>query len=517
MEWIGADHMKVARQAFDDSVAVARQSVSHPSPLAVGARVSSLARSNGFLLLEANLRVLEHYTRMVPLGRRATRASTLFALATDLISGYTLLDQRSRISKSLVGPEDWAWQHTRSAYRLRDTAAALGGTLIKAGQFASTRPDILPSAYIRILSTLQDHVRAQPWTVMRRAIRRELGRDPEDIFRWIDKRPLASASIAQVHRAVLYDGRQVAVKIQYPGIGELIKSDLNILRPLVAGIARIAENVQLQPILDHLEQTLPLELDFGREARVMTGLRGALQHRKDVVIPGVIWELSTSRLLTMDFVEGIKITNRTALLEAGLHPHEVAQLLNDVYAEQMLRLGWLHADPHPGNLLVRAGPEGPELILLDHGLTLQLSPALVGALREIVRALHEGDLDSLADALRRAGMPLDAQVDLETLLQIVGVLLLDQSVENDEDHQGAEPAAKNAVEIGQSLGRGLGYIPADLILVGRALGLLDGVTKQLDPDLQALEIISGYVAPDTSSLSPPYPAASEDNAPTGLA
>jgi ubiquinone biosynthesis protein len=219
----------------------------------------------------------------------------------------------------------------------------------------------------------------------------------------------------------------------------------------------------------------------------------------------------------MDFVEGIKITNRAGLLEAGLDPHEVAQLLNDVYAEQMLRLGWLHADPHPGNLLVRAGPKGPELVLLDHGLTLQLSPALVGALREMVRALHEGDLDSLADALRRAGMPLDAQVDFQTLLQIVGVLLLDQSVE-DQDHQGGEHSApKNAVEIGQSLGRGLGYIPADLILVGRALGLLDGVTKQLDPDLHALEIISGYVAPDTTLSSPPDPAASEDNAPTSLA
>jgi ubiquinone biosynthesis protein len=356
---------------------------------------------------------------------------------------------------------------------------------------------------------------------MRRAIRRELGREPEEVFRWIDRRPLASASIAQVHRAVLYDGRQVAVKVQYPGIGELIKSDLKILGPLVTGIARIAENVQLKPILDHLEQTLPLELDFGREARVMTGLRGALEHRMDVVIPDVIWELSTPRLLTMDFVEGIKITNRAAIVEAGLDPHEVAQLLNDVYAEQMLRLGWLHADPHPGNLLVRAGPKGPELVLLDHGLTLQLSPALVGALREMVRALHEGDLASLAEALRRAGMPLDAQVDLETLLQIVGVLLLDQSVvEEDGDRQGAEHAgAKNAVEIGQSLGRGLGYIPADLILVGRALGLLDGVTKQLDPDLQALEIISGYVAPDTSSSSPhPSPSpASEDNTPIGLA
>ena len=264
----------------------------------------------------------------------------------------------------------------------------------------------------------------------------------------------------------------------------------------------------MQPILDHLEQTLPLELDFGREARVMTGLRAALQHRQDVIIPEVIWELSTPRLLTMDFIEGIKITNRTALLEAGLDPHKIAYLLNDIYAEQMLHLGWLHADPHPGNLLVRAGPKGPVLVLLDHGLTLQLSPALVGALQKMVRALYEGDLTSLAGALRQAGMPLDAQVDLDTLLQLVGVLLLDQPM-GEEDHQQAQQRApKNAVEIGQSLGRGLGSIPADLILVGRALGLLDGVTKQLDPDLHALEIISGYITPEKSS--PP----GEDSAPT---
>ena len=489
MIWL--EHQAVAaRQALDDTRAVVEKGVrSRPNPALVSARIGALARSNAFLSMEANLQSLEHYSRTAPLGRRLTRASTLLALAADLASGYTLLDQRRRVCKSLDQPQDWAWQHQRGAHHLRDTAAALGGTLIKAGQFASTRPDILPAAYIQTLSSLQDHVPAQPWSVMRRTIVHELGRRPEEIFRWIDHRPLASASIAQVHRAILHDGRQVAVKIQYPGIRDVIASDLSMFQVLVAGVSRINRDVQLQPILDHLEQTLPLELDFAREAHAMTALRSALAHRPDVIIPEVIWEQSTPHLLTMDFIEGVKITNLPALAEAGIDPHDVAVMLNDVYGEQMLRLGWLHADPHPGNILVRALPTGPQLVLLDHGLTVELSSTLVDALQEMVRALYAGDLTRLADALRQAGMPLDADVDIPTLLQIVGVLL-DRPQDQDQGHQ------SNALDIGQRLGQGIGYMPVDLILVGRALGLLDGVTKQLDPDLQALEIIAGYIKPD---------------------
>jgi ubiquinone biosynthesis protein len=318
---------------------------------------------------------------------------------------------------------------------------------------------------------------------VRKAIRRELGRAPRDIFRWVDERPLASASIAQVHRATLHDGRQVVIKVQHPGIGDLMAGDLALLRVIVSGITAVAPTVRLQPILDHLEQTLPLELDFKREAWAMQELRAALRHRKDVLVPEPIPELSTGRLLTMDYVEGTKITDKAGLAKEGLATDAVARLLNDVYAEQMLRLGWLHADPHPGNLLVQPGSDGPRLVLLDHGLTVPLPPALIATLQEMVRALHAGDLPRLADALRRAGMPHDAEVDIATLLQIVGVLL----------DQPGNHGRSDALAIGQRLGQGIGSIPSDLILVGRALGLLDGVTRQLDPGLDTLEIISSYV------------------------
>jgi ubiquinone biosynthesis protein len=174
----------------------------------------------------------------------------------------------------------------------------------------------------------------------------------------------------------------------------------------------------------------------------------------------------------------------------------VARLLNDVYAEQIFRLGWLHADPHPGNLLVQAVPRsgpsassrrgpgsGPRLVLLDHGLTVPLKPDTVEALREMVAALLDGDFARLNCALGKAGVRLDEDLDVATLLQLVGVVL-----------GGEGRGSISATAVGRQLAKGVGHVPTDLLLVGRALGLLDGITKQLDSDLNALAAIADYVS-----------------------
>jgi ubiquinone biosynthesis protein len=259
----------------------------------------------------------------------------------------------------------------------------------------------------------------------------------------------------------------------------LVLMTLKAMGIIFTEIARIEPDVQLQPILDYLKGTLPLELDFRREAAAMTELQAALRHRADVLVPTAIPERCTERLLAMEFIDGIKITDRTTLLNAGISLPAVARLLNDLYAEQMLRLGVLHADPHPGNLLVQPGPK---LVLLDHGLTVRLTPSLVHALTEIVRTLVALDFDGLTKALAEAGLQLDEQVDITSLMQLVGVLL------------GEEPTS-SAVDVGVQLSRSVGHIPVDLLMVGRALGLLDGITKQLDPDLDTLQIVAAYCAP----------------------
>ena len=324
------------------------------------------------------------------------------------------------------------------------------------------------------------------WKEIEGTITRELGRRPTEVFAQIEREPSAAASIAQVHRARLHDGREVAVKVQYADIENLVATDLTALEQIVKAIHRLASSIQLQPIVDYLQETLPLELDFEHEAEAMTSLRAALAHRADVVVPTVIPELSTARLLVMEYIHGIKITDRQALEQADISPHEVARVLNDVYAEQMLQLGILHADPHPGNLFVQPGPR---LVLLDHGLTVPLAPSLVSALRKMVQALAAGDFEALIKALEEAGLRLDEHVDLAMLLQLVGVLLgNEQATESDDETAGDE----DAVTAGMQLGKSIGTIPTDLLLVGRALGLLDGITKQLDPNMDTIEIVAHY-------------------------
>jgi ubiquinone biosynthesis protein len=211
---------------------------------------------------------------------------------------------------------------------------------------------------------------------------------------------------------------------------------------------------------------------------MMTALATALAHRADVYIPSPIDRLGTKRLLVSEFVEGIKVTDRAGLEEFGIDPRQVALLLVDVYSEQILQLGIVHADPHPGNLLVQPGPR---LIILDHGLTVEVSPRTVHALRAMVGSLVSGDLAGLAAAMAEAGLPLAEDADALTVLQLAGVLL------------GMEGAG-GIETLGQRVSVSIQDVPQDLMTVGRALGLLNGIVHELDPDLEPLEIVADRVA-----------------------
>lgn len=488
MNWLNgatSAQLDLARQVERALVDIGEALAREPEPLSpalFATRVGDVVRSNLFLSLEAALTIQERLVRSgaVPTVwpaavRWLPRALVITSVAADLYAGYYTLRSRAARAPALVRSRDWQLQHERGARRLLDTAVALGGTLIKAGQIASVRGDLLPAAYMEQLSSLQDRVPPHPWPTIEAALTGELGRPPAEVFASIESRPVAAASLAQVHRATLLDGREVAVKIQYPEMRELVDADLSALEAIVRGLARLEPELRLQPVLDHLRATLPLELDFAREARVMQQLRAALMHRADVVIPEVIPELCTARVVVMEFVEGIKITDRSGLASEGIDAHAVAELLNDVYAEQMLQLGLLHADPHPGNLLVQPGPR---LVMLDHGLTVELRPRLVGALSTMVRALLAGDMPALSSALVELGFPVGPQTELGSLLALAGVLMgTDQP---------------DASTIGERLGRALGDVPLELLTVGRALSLLSGVTRELDPELDVLDIVARH-------------------------
>jgi predicted unusual protein kinase regulating ubiquinone biosynthesis (AarF/ABC1/UbiB family) len=306
----------------------------------------------------------------------------------------------------------------------------------------------------------------------------------------VDPEPIAAASIAQVHRARLADGREVAVKVRYPDVAGLVEEDLAALESIFDVVGRLEPDVQLRPISDYLRWSLPLELDLSREARAMKELRDALADREDVAIPRPVDGLATEGLLVMDYFEGIRVNDRAALVGAGIDLSEVATLLNDAFADQLFRRGILHADPHPGNVLVQPGPR---LVLLDHGLTLRLDEPFVGTLAGVVSALGGGDLEAVGGALRDAGLPVEEGADLETLLQLVGVVLGGGDAGAAAGGEAEDEA--DAADLGGLTGRigaAVRDLPPRLLLVGRAIALLDGVTRQLDEGLDALEIVSRY-------------------------
>ena len=476
------------RSSEDAGKALTAGDISVP---ALGAWTADLARAQTFLWAAAGFAAGERLGRAAPgegygfgTAEWLPRAMVIGTVAADLYLGYTILRERSRRTPRLVGEKDWELQHRRGATRVLDAAATLGGTLIKAAQFASTRPDLLPTAYTETLSSLQDRVPPQPWSVMEPSISHELGRPITKVFDEIEPEPIAAASIAQVHRARLKDGREVAVKVQYPHVAGLIEADLSALERTFAVLASVEPGVRLQPIADYLRWTLPLELDFGREAAAIKNLRSALSDREDVVVPEVVEELTTGRLLVMELMEGVRITDRDAMQKAGIEPREVAELLNDLYADQLFGRNILHADPHPGNILVQPGQDGPKLVLLDHGLTLDIESDFAATLSGMVRALREGDFDTLTENLAETGLPIDDDTDLDTLLGVVGVLLGTGESPGDE--------ALDLGDFGRRLGASVGDIPPKLLLIGRAIGLLDGITRQLDSELDSLEIVGRY-------------------------
>ena len=267
---------RAARRSGEETRAIF--STDGASNAAFLARFGDLTRAQTFLWTSAGLATGERLGRAASAGRTlpgtvdlaafgwAQRAYVLGVVAVDLWLGYVTLRERARWVPDLVGDEDWELQHRRGAGRVLDAAAALGGTLIKAAQFASARPDLLPAAYTESLSELQDRVPPQPWSVIEETVVREIGRPVSEVFQEFNPEPIAAASIAQVHRARLKDGRMVAVKVQYPGIKSLVEADLTALESIFGTISRLEPSVRLQPILDYLRWTLPMELDFRREA-----------------------------------------------------------------------------------------------------------------------------------------------------------------------------------------------------------------------------------------------------------
>lgn len=381
--------------------------------------------------------------------------------------------------------------HRRSAARIREQALSLRGVLIKVGQFLSARIDVLPEEYTQELAVLQDEVPPAPYEAIRERIREELGRNPEELFKEFDPHPIASASLGQVHTARLPSGERVAIKVQYPGIEEVVEADLRALRYLVQFLHRRYRNLHFDLLYTEFSKLLHDELNYIQEGRNAERFRNNFRDHPRIVVPRVYWDYTTLRVLTLEYVEGIKINQFEKIQRAGIPLEEVSALLVESYMIQVFQHRFFHGDPHPGNLFVQPGPK---LVFVDFGLMQPISPRMHQALREAALAIIDRDIPRIVDALVDLGF-VSRTEDIRGIEQVVTHFM--------ETYRDISPRELRYVDL-QGLGREIQevlrtyptiQIPNHFILVGRTVGMLNGLNSRLNPNLNIIELARRFGKP----------------------
>ena len=411
-------------------------------------------------------------------------------MVARIYGGYKRIQLSGRLFTQQDQTARYARHHRRSAELIYRTALHLEGWLVKACQFIGSRADILPPEYIEVLSRLHDRVPPRPFAVMRQRLEEELGKPLEAVFASFSPEPIAAASLAQVHEASLLDGRHVAVKVQYPDIAALVDLDLRNISFFVEWLARLEPRYDFRFILKELRRYIPLELDFVHEGHsAETVARNFASRGTDAVVPRIYWEYTTPRLLVMEFMEGIKVTEVVALREAGIDTRMVAQKLTETYLQQILLDGLFHADPHPGNLLVQPGPR---LVFLDFGLTKDLPPEFPAEMARLTTAIVMQDADEIVASFRRLGF-VTKNGGTESLL-VLGEALLGHSVKENKAYADPAMVERFNSEISQAMRKDpIVEAPGDLVLVGRVMGLLSGLGKQLGSEVNLFTTLLPYL------------------------
>lgn len=367
------------------------------------------------------------------------------------------------------------------ASKLTSALMELGPTFVKFGQVLSTRADILPPAFIAELERLQDKVSPVPIEQIKEQITREIG-PAEEVFAYFDPAPLAAASIGQVHRAALRTGEQVIVKVQRPNIEAQVRNDLEIFN----GLARIVEKrfpeaarIGLVQIVEDYSKMMRLELDYDREAKNTDRMRKSFAGDKSVVIPAVYWEYTTPRVLTEEYIEGVKLSDLAAIEARGWSRNKISQLGTHAFLSQVLVYGFFQADPHPGNIIVLSEDQ---IAFIDFGQTGSLTESRLVKLGQFLHGLGCNNLDKAMSAL----------CDLGILQE--GINLDDFEGELDDmvhrifsSNMGGIDFNALRQEILNLTYRYKLNLPSYLSSLMKALITLDGVGKKLDPNFNLSE------------------------------
>jgi predicted unusual protein kinase regulating ubiquinone biosynthesis (AarF/ABC1/UbiB family) len=380
---------------------------------------------------------------------------------------------------------DTETQEERAAVLL-DSLLTLGPTFIKLGQLLSTRPDILPPAYIDVLSQLQDDVPPADWVGVERVIEEELG-PVDEVYDDFDRDPISGASLGQVYTAT-YRGEDVAVKVRRPGIEDLVEADLRVVRwslPLVRRFIGEGRAFSLENLADEFAKTIRQEMDYAREGRVLTTIRENFADDDAIRIPNLVDEVSGPRVLTMEYLPGVKINDLETLDERDIDRTELATRLQRIYLQMIIDDGDFHADPHPGNLAVA---DDGAIIFYDFGMSGQVDPFIQEKIVDFYIAVANQDIDGILDSLIEMGT-LSPEADRQVMGDVMELAIADARGEDIEQYrvqQIIEQVESTIYEFPLRL-------PRNLALVLRVATVVEGVCVTLDPDFDFIAVATDYL------------------------
>ena len=435
-----------------------------------------LARDVGTVTRDAQAFATAMQDKTSTLYRATPRAAKLASAGATLLARHRWLRLAAAARGDLELREE---DHRDLARRTATIAAQLRGGIAKLGQLASCRPDLIGPVWASELAKLQDDVPPIDAAEIRARIEAELGKPIAELFAAFDDVPLAAASLAQVHGAILHDGTAVAVKVQVPGIEDIIAADIAALRTIAGALGEVP-GVDLPTLTDELSRALATELDYLAEAEALWTFGG-----HGVLVPRPIGEASSARVLTMTRIDGERLIPALERMEPAQRDQVLADLVAEVAAQILVR-GHVHADPHPGNFLVT--PEG-KLALLDFGCTLELVPAERAAYARLVLAIAGANQAAAAKELAILGFTADSPEALvEMTASLIGAMRPGTSVSELD----WETAFATQIAQAKQL-RGL-TIPRSFVLLGRVLATVAGLLATYKPKIHIHPLIARHLA-----------------------